>query len=66
VIDVDAALRCDCFFCESGRQHPDSKYHREFAEITSVLLVAESLRPEDRIRMEACMTCGHKRRKEVM
>ncbi len=55
------ANKCDCFFCRSGKVHPDRKYHQEFRRISSVLKVAESLNPDDYIDLEACVTCSHTR-----
>ena len=51
---------CTCWFCGRGEEHPDDR-HPNFHRIGSHLLVAESLKPEDRIDMVACLTCGHRR-----
>jgi hypothetical protein len=48
---------CDCYFCQNGREHPAT--HTEFHRIGDRLLVAESLRQEDRVRRMACELCGH-------
>jgi hypothetical protein len=48
---------CTCFFCATGRPHPAS--HTLFTEVSSRLLVAESLDPDDLVKQEACDTCGH-------
>lgn len=57
----DTRVTCDCFFCKDGRPHPDRKYHTEYRQITGILLVSESLDPNDYIYVEACVTCSHKR-----
>lgn len=58
-------MNCDCFFCRTNKPHPDDRgFHAVWTEISSRLKVAESLRPEDIVRYEACDTCGHKRVKE--
>jgi hypothetical protein len=49
---------CNCFFCSQGKKH----YHVtdfEWIETNGILLVAESLKPEDTLRVKACTLCGH-------
>jgi hypothetical protein len=53
---------CTCFFCENGRTHPAT--HVMWYRISDQLLVTESLLDSDRVQLEACGTCGHKRRFE--
>lgn len=53
-------MRCDCFFCQNGREHPDNEFHRAFHRISDHLLVPESLNPQDRVKVFACEICGHK------
>lgn len=50
---------CNCFFCSKGESHPER--HESFHEVSGHLLVAESLNPDDVVRVEACGTCGHQR-----
>jgi hypothetical protein len=50
---------CDCFWCRQRKAHPGNEAHQEFHRISDLLLVAESLRPEDRVQRRACTTCGH-------
>lgn len=49
---------CRCYFCINGLEHRAS--HTNYSRISDELLVAESLNPQDSIKMEACTTCGHK------
>lgn len=51
-------MKCSCFFCSQNREHPAR--HKNFEEVSHHLLKSESLDPADTIRMEACMTCGHR------
>jgi hypothetical protein len=41
-------------------KHPSNPNHSRFYRISDRLLVAESLNPEDRIKVFACEICGHK------
>ena len=50
---------CPCWYCSRGTDHDEVSGHREFYEISSKLLKAESLDPRDSIRRFACSTCGH-------
>lgn len=52
---------CDCHFCFTGQSHP--KTHNNWFPISDKLLVPLSDKEEDRIKMEACTTCGHIRSK---
>lgn len=55
-------ITCSCYWCASGKQHP--KTHTEWETISDYLLVNNSLKDEDRIKLEACVTCSHTREKE--
>lgn len=55
-------IDCKCYYCISDRPHghgPD--LGAEFFSVSSVTTKAESLDPADRIQVEACALCGHKR-----
>ena len=51
------ALKCDCWFCQEGKEHPAS--HQESHRLSDRLLVAESTDPRDRVQVSACTLCGH-------
>lgn len=58
---VDRKVICECFFCKNEKEHPNRKYHDVYRRMSDVLLVAESLNPEDSIPIEFCVTCTHVR-----
>lgn len=55
----NGALICTCFFCQRNKKH--TLMHNNWMRVSSVLLVAESLDPNDSIDVEACTTCAHVR-----
>lgn len=58
---VDKQVICQCFYCKESKEHPNRKYHDVYRRMSDVLLVAESLNPEDSIAIEFCVTCTHTR-----
>jgi hypothetical protein len=62
-ISVATAVSCRCAFCKRGVPHPAHMHGglAEWADLGSRLLVAESLRSEDRVPVQACTLCGHLR-----
>jgi hypothetical protein len=55
--------KCKCWFCKNQHLHKHS-LPVTWNEVTGHLLVAESLDPNDVVRLEACHLCGHTRLKE--
>ena len=49
---------CLCYYCISGKTHEHSKGYDQW-DISSRLLIPESLKPEDRQPTKTCRLCGH-------
>lgn len=53
---------CGCWSCRAGNPHADT--HKRWFDISDRLLVPGSLKESDRVKQEACETCGHVRDKK--
>lgn len=62
---ADTSIPCDCWFCTNSTPHRSTSPHDDFYRVSDILLAAESLRPEDRIPVQACAVCGHKEKLNV-
>lgn len=52
---------CHCWSCRAGKPH--SETHTRWFDVSDRLLVPNSLTESDRVKQEACATCGHVRDK---